>query len=393
MKKLFLLTFAIFSIISCSTDDSDNADTTNPTTEELNSIRLRNDSNFGNVLTDADGFTLYFFAPDATGDSNCVGGCVDAWPIFFSEDLTLDSGLDPADFDSITRGDGQNQTTYKGWPLYLFASDTEANQINGDGAGGVWFVAKPDYSLMLVRNQLVGRDADGVVTNLTSQYEPGEEQTFYFTDDRGNTLYSFINDTNGVNNFTAEDFSNDGVWPIFGPQIGALPSVMDESEFAVIDVFGRTQITYRGWPLYYFGGDENRGENFGVGFPQAGIWPILNNEIEEAPQDPGDIIEQTFQVTNNGGISYVFESFAEENPNLELQRGKTYEFVINAPGHPFLIKDVQGTGTSNTYNDGVSNNGASEGVISFTVPTDAPDTLFYNCEFHGLMTGTISIID
>lgn len=280
MKNLFILLFASLFALSCSTEGT-SYDTPEPDPE--NSVRLLNDATFGSVLTNADGFTLYFFAPDAKGDdANCQGGCADNWPAFFSEDLTLDTGLDAADFGTITRSDGQSQNTYKSWPLYTFINDTEAAQINGDGAGGVWFVGKPDYSVMLVRTQLVGRDANGIETNLNSDFEAGDENTFYITDDRGNTLYLFSKDSNATNNFTASDFSNNGAWPIFHTDIQSVPSSLNTSGFDVIDVFGESQLTYKGWPLYYFGGDDSRGDNFGVGFPVAGIWPIINSDTEVA---------------------------------------------------------------------------------------------------------------
>jgi len=101
-----------------------------------------------------------------------------------------------------------------------------------------------------------------------------------------------------------------------------------------------------------------------------------------------------YDVTNSGTTAYVFNDSGfsnENNPNLTLKRGETYTFSVNTPGHPFLINSVQGTGTNNTYDNGVTNNGAVSGTITFTVPSDAPDTLFYNCEFHGSMTGTITI--
>ncbi|WP_411895370.1 CHRD domain-containing protein [Winogradskyella sp. A2] len=103
-----------------------------------------------------------------------------------------------------------------------------------------------------------------------------------------------------------------------------------------------------------------------------------------------------FDVTNSGASAYIFNDGGFDNasnPNLTLQRGETYTFTVNAPGHPFFINSTQGTGTGNAYNDGVSNNGAVNGTITFTVPSNAPDTLFYNCEFHGSMTGTITIVD
>lgn len=96
-----------------------------------------------------------------------------------------------------------------------------------------------------------------------------------------------------------------------------------------------------------------------------------------------------FQVTNNGTISYLFDG--EANPSLTFQRDSTYIFHINTPGHPFWINTVQSTGLGNAYNSGVTNNGTSSGDLTFVVPAGAPDGLFYNCQFHPLMTGTISI--
>jgi hypothetical protein len=45
-------------------------------------------------------------------------------------------------------------------------------------------------------------------------------------------------------------------------------------------------------------------------------------------------------------------------------------------------------GTANAY---VTGNGAVNGMVKIVVPTNAPNTLYYNCEFHGMMTGTITI--
>jgi predicted lipoprotein with Yx(FWY)xxD motif len=102
------------------------------------------------------------------------------------------------------------------------------------------------------------------------------------TDAEGRTLYIFVNDSRNTNNFTNEDFSNDAVWPIFYVDIEALPGSLDEADFGVISVFGRDQLTYRGWPLYYFGQDAERGENKGISFPRPGIWPIANLDTPEA---------------------------------------------------------------------------------------------------------------
>lgn len=106
--------------------------------------------------------------------------------------------------------------------------------------------------------------------------------------------------------------------------------------------------------------------------------------------------DKDFIVTNNGTTSYVFNSGDVENlenPNLTLKRGETYTFAVNASGHPFFIKSVQGNTNLGAYNSGVTNNGAQAGTVTFVVPMDAPDTLFYNCQFHSSMTGTLNIVD
>ncbi len=119
---------------------------------------------------------------------------------------------------------------------------------------------------------------------------------------------------------------------------------------------------------------------------------IGSNKDDDASSGSGE----TFNVTNQGASAYIFNGgdFSNEsNPDLTLKRGVTYEFDLNTPGHPFLIKTTQSTGTGDTYTDGVSNNGAVDGKVTFTVPMDAPDSLFYICEIHSSMSGAITIVD
>lgn len=103
-----------------------------------------------------------------------------------------------------------------------------------------------------------------------------------------------------------------------------------------------------------------------------------------------------YDVTNSGSSAYIFNGNglnSSSNPNITLKRGSTYTFTVNTPGHPFLINTTQGTGTGNEYSDGVTGNGTQTGTVTFVVPANAPSTLFYNCEFHSSMTGTITIED
>jgi plastocyanin len=98
----------------------------------------------------------------------------------------------------------------------------------------------------------------------------------------------------------------------------------------------------------------------------------------------------TFTVVNNGASAYTFSGGGtsnDDNPTLYLQKGNTYEFAVNASGHPFEIRSSNG---GSAYNDGVTNNGTASGTVTFTVPMDAPDELFYQCTVHSNMVGTIN---
>lgn len=105
-------------------------------------VKIQKDEKAGSYLTDAKGMTLYTFKKDAPGKSACAGECVAKWPIFHREKVAADPKI-AADFASITREDGQQQTTYKGQPLYYFAGDKAAGDLKGQGVKDVWFVAAP----------------------------------------------------------------------------------------------------------------------------------------------------------------------------------------------------------------------------------------------------------
>ena len=117
----------------------------------------------------------------------------------------------------------------------------------------------------------------------------------------------------------------------------------------------------------------------------------IDGFVEQVPE----VVATTIEVQNVGASDYKFtaEGLQGNDPTLTLVRGKTYEFDVTAGGHPFWIKTIQGAGSSNQYNEGITNNGVSNGKLTFTVPDDAPSTLYYNCQFHGSMTGVINIVD
>ena len=104
--------------------------------------------------------------------------------------------------------------------------------------------------------------------------------------------------------------------------------------------------------------------------------------------------EFTFSVTAGSGV-YTFNGLGTggNNPTLYLVRGKTYTFNINASGHPFYINTTNTTGTGYQYTNGITGQGTTSGDLVFTVPQDAPKKLYYNCQYHSSMNGTIHILD
>jgi hypothetical protein len=65
---------------------------------------------------------------------------------------------------------------------------------------------------------------------------------------------------------------------------------------------------------------------------------------------------------------------------------------VNASGHPFWIQTVSGAYSSgNVYSGGVTNGGAAVGTIIWEVPFDAPDNLYYVCQNHSSMAGSITV--
>jgi predicted lipoprotein with Yx(FWY)xxD motif len=100
-------------------------------------------SGLGNFLVDSRGMTLYIFKSDTVGVSNCGADCASVWP-----PLTIKAGLTPTGGPGLTgrlgvfkRPGGAVQVTYNGWPLYYFSGDTQPGDTNGQGIGGLWFVA------------------------------------------------------------------------------------------------------------------------------------------------------------------------------------------------------------------------------------------------------------
>lgn len=102
-----------------------------------------------------------------------------------------------------------------------------------------------------------------------------------------------------------------------------------------------------------------------------------------------------WDLSSNGSNHYTFSgpgfASATDDPTLYVHRGFTYAFdnSTNGGAHPFRIQSTQGL-TGTPYTSGQSGSGTN--VLYWTVPMDAPATLYYQCTIHALMNGTINVV-
>ena len=121
------------------------------------------------------------------------------------------------------------------------------------------------------------------------------------------------------------------------------------------------------------------------------------SSIRCQPGTPGAIIE--FDVKNNASGAYVFSNKIANNPDIIVYKGNTYNFTVDAKGHPFSIKSQYGTGTQDMIESPlVENNGVDIGTVKLSVPasdssTLYPNILYYQCQNHPAMKGRIIIRD
>lgn len=324
----------------------------------------------GNIVTDADGNTLYVFTKDERGLSNCYDPCAQRWPPL----LTVG---DPAAEESVTRGllgtttrqNGSTQVTYNGWPLYYWFQDEKPGDTNGQDVDGVWFVLSP-YGGPIQTNPPIN-----------TQQHP--ELGTILTDASGRTLYLYTKDERD----TPSCFNGCArAWP---PLITVGDSIAGEGVTGdllgtVERRDGSTQATYNGWPLYYFFEDEKPGDTNGqdVGgvlfvvspegtavtgpmlipeskpqsepsgvYKQSPWWPYLSAHIEN--ENPPDIIGGpiTVHVTQeSGGANWTFPGPRKLDPTVfgTADKPKGTELPALILGVPEELRETLPDGTQQT---------------------------------------------
>ena len=356
MSFLLMIAFAIFAVLiisGCTQPAADQTPAQTPSTEQP-TIKLST----GNHIVDNRGITLYLFTKDVMGDSKCTGGCLNSWPIFYQEKISVSPGLQASDFGTITRDDGKKQTSYNGWPLYYFSSDVSPGDIKGEGVNKIWFIARPDYTILIA-------DKDNMK---------------FIVDAKGKTLYNFTNDTSGVSNCKGGCLK---AWPVFFSDNIVAPSMMNKSDFGVItNSEGSRQTTYKQMPLYYYINDIKRGDTIGQGVNNA--WFVI---------DPTSILTQGVPVTttSTGTLSPAIKViFYPSGPNGDTNITIRWEVSGGTPGDITSTAIYWGTSSGNASISAypkvsLIQSGKTTQAFSATIKTPTSGSIYFRA--HAIVDG------
>lgn len=99
----------------------------------------------------------------------------------------------------------------------------------------------------------------------------------YLADSQGKTLYYFKKDEAGKSNCNGDCIAT---WPAFTQEDFGVPEGFDKKDFGTITRAddGKKQVTYKGFPLYYFAKDQQKGDVNGQGVKD--VWFIVNSKTE-----------------------------------------------------------------------------------------------------------------
>ncbi len=222
-------------------------------------LQLATNDQFGKFLADGSGRSLYLFTKDTKDTSNCYGKCETAWPPLLTTSTapTVTDGIDATLIGTTTRKDGSMQVTYNGWPLYYFAADQKAGDVNGQAVGKVWWVVSGE-----------GWAIKPAALKVTTDAKLGK----FLTDADGRSLYAFTKDTMNTSNCYGKC---EAAWPpLFEAGKPTLGDGLDASLLGAIQrTDGSMQVTYGGMPLYYFAADQKPGDVNGQGV--GSVWYIV----------------------------------------------------------------------------------------------------------------------
>jgi len=222
-------------------------------------IVITSNGEFGDILTDSSGMTLYIFDRDTEGVSNCPGGCLGNWPPLLTEYGAVAIGDITGTIATIDRGDGIKQVTINGFPAYYWKGDVTEGETSGNGVENNWWVFNTDGT-----PQRPAKIALAEHSSLGS----------ILTDGAGISLYLFDNDTAGMSSCSGGCLNS---WPALLTEYGtAATNDVTGTLGTITRGDGSLQVTVNDMPVYYWVNDAVAGD--AGGHSLGSVWWLLNAE-------------------------------------------------------------------------------------------------------------------
>ncbi len=232
-------------------------DSTSPTVDNNNKatgntatkVELSTKTRAASYLIDTHDMTLYNFDADTLDVSNCLGACLDIWPIFSA------SISDNVDFGLIN----SEHATYRKHALYYFFKDENASNTLGDNVNKVWHLVYPPADFTPINE---------------AKLSPEKRVQTYLTNTEGFALYTFDKDTALVSNCEGDCLA---IWPAYSKEIdlSKLPTGTVSGDFKYFERSdGSQQLAYKNKPLYKFVKDTQSGQSNGDWV--KGVWHLVD---------------------------------------------------------------------------------------------------------------------
>ncbi|MCX4564589.1 hypothetical protein OHA02_51815 [Streptomyces phaeochromogenes] len=141
---------ALFTLTACGGSDTEQKDDRGTARKGASTVSVRlSDSEYGRILVDQTGRTLYAFTKDKAGVSNCGTACIAVWPALTTRsDPKPGEGTEKLLLAETELTKGVTQVMYNKWPLYYYVGDAVAGDVNGQGVDDEWFVVTADGKLV-----------------------------------------------------------------------------------------------------------------------------------------------------------------------------------------------------------------------------------------------------
>ncbi len=361
-------------------------------------VKLGKNDTLGSFLMDASGRALYLYTKDTLGTSNCYDACAQRWPPLITTGAPVaGDGAVQALLGATQRKDGSMQVTYNGWPLYYYAKDAKPGDTAGQNVGKVWFVVT----------------ADGAAVQNAAAVKAGNSDLLgaFIVDAAGRALYLYTKDQPGVSNCYDACAQK---WPPL-LTVGA-PTAGEGSTAALLGTAtrkdGSTQVTYNGWPLYYYYKDAKPGDTSGQNVGK--VWFVITpdgKQVDTAPAAPTTAAPTATPVpaappdngydygTSQPGAAFtpgtadapreidIMAMFPKFDPNqIEVKAGETVRFVVTSSDvfHTFTIGDL---GVD------LGLDGGKSASVVVTIPSGKSEIPFF-CDPHqgNGMTGKLVVV-